>query len=280
MNEIIEKKALSADTNFFVVDSPMIAKKARPGQFVVIRICAEGERIPLTIADSDPETGTITLIVQEVGKTTRQMGFMKVGESIIDIAGPLGKPSEIENFGTVVMVGGGIGIAPIYPITKAMKAIGNRVITIIGARNESLLFYRDQLGAVSDELLITTDDGSCGRHGFVTDELSRLIEEGIDIARVVAIGPPIMMKMVSEVTRPKKIPTVVSLNSIMVDGTGMCGACRVEVGGETKFTCVDGPEFDGHAVNFDLLMQRLNMYRKEEHQADECYRESLKNNPQ
>ncbi len=271
MNKIIRKEKLSADIKLYVVETPQIALKALPGQFVVIRICETCERIPLTIADSDPAAGTITMIVQEVGKTTRRMGLIEVGDTIVDVAGPLGNPSEIENFGTVVIIGGGIGIAPIYPIVRAMKKAGNRVITIIGTRCGDLLFYLDQLGAVSDELLITTDDGSRGRKGFVTEELQRLIDGGTKIDRVVAIGPTIMMKMVSEVTRPYKIPTIVSLNSIMVCSTGMCGSCRVEVDGETKFACVDGPEFDGHKVNFDLLMQRLDMYTSQERESDKHF---------
>ncbi|HHS49647.1 MAG TPA: sulfide/dihydroorotate dehydrogenase-like FAD/NAD-binding protein [candidate division Zixibacteria bacterium] len=271
MNKIIEKIVLSKDVKQYIVECSAIAQKALAGQFVVIRICETGERIPLTIADSDKAEGTITLIVQEVGKTTRQMGFLEVGDSILDIAGPLGTPSEIEHFGTVVMIGGGIGIAPLYPITKAMKAAGNKVISIIGARCADLLFYQDLMAAQSDMIIETTDDGTCGRQGFVTDALSELIESGERIDRVVAIGPAIMMKMVAETTRPHGIPTIASLNSIMVDGTGMCGACRVEVGGETKFACVDGPDFDAHAVNFDLLIQRLAMYLPEEKIADEHF---------
>ncbi len=272
MNEILRKETLSPSVKLYEIDAPLIAQKALPGQFVVVRIVEEGERIPLTIADSDSEKGTLILIVQEVGKTTKHMGLLEEGTKIIDVVGPLGVPSEIENFGTVVMVGGGIGIAPIYPITKAMKKAGNKVISIIGARSKELLFYEDKMKAVSDELCITTDDGSYGTKGFVTDELKRIIQEHGTIDRVVAIGPEIMMKMVCEVTKPHKIPTIVSLNSIMVDGTGMCGACRVEVGGETKFTCVDGPEFDGHKVNFDLLMKRQKMYTNQEEEAMEHFR--------
>ncbi len=268
MNEILLKKSLSEDVKQYIVNAPLIAKKALPGQFVVIRICEIGERIPLTIADSDPEKGTITLIVQEVGKTTRQLGTFAQGQKILDIAGPLGTPSEIENFGTVVMIGGGIGIAPIFPITKAMKAAGNTVISIIGARCADLLFYQDLMTAHSDEVIITTDDGTCGLKGFVTDALDELIQSGRKIDRVVTIGPPIMMKMVSILTKKHGIPTIASLNSIMVDGTGMCGACRVEVGGETKFTCVDGPDFDAHKVDFDLLIHRLDNYTPQEREAN------------
>ncbi|RKZ29055.1 sulfide/dihydroorotate dehydrogenase-like FAD/NAD-binding protein [bacterium] len=275
MNTILKKETLSPSVKLYEIEAPLIAQKALPGQFVVVRIVEEGERIPLTIADSDPERGILTLIVQEVGKTTEHMGLLDEGMAILDVAGPLGLPSEIENYGTVVMVGGGIGIAPIYPITKGMKAAGNRVISIIGARSENLLFYIDKMKAVSDEFIITTDDGTSGIKGFVTDELKRLIDEGVKIDRVVAIGPTIMMKMVSEVTRPYEIPTIVSLNSIMVDGTGMCGACRVEIDGETKFACVDGPEFDGHKVDFDLLMQRQAMYIEQEKKSLECFRENL-----
>ncbi|MCK5833327.1 sulfide/dihydroorotate dehydrogenase-like FAD/NAD-binding protein [bacterium] len=271
MNEIILKKALSSDVKQYEVNSPLIASKALPGQFVIIRLSQKGERIPLTIANCDTLKGTITLIVQEVGKTTRQMGHFSEGDIIPDIAGPLGTPSEIHNFGTVIMVGGGIGIAPIYPIAKAMKKAGNEVISIIGARCSDLLFFKDILTACSDELIVTTDDGSCGQQGFVTDVLKTIIASGKKIDRVITIGPAIMMKMVAEVTRPFSIPTIASLNSIMVDGTGMCGACRVEVGGETKFACVDGPDFDAHKVDFNLLMQRLATYIPEEKESSEHY---------
>jgi len=271
MNRIVKKATLAPAVKLYEIDNPLIAQKALPGQFAVVRISEGGERIPLTIADSNPDKGIITLIVQEIGKTTIHMGLLEEGTDILDVIGPLGVPSEIENFGTVVMVGGGIGIAPIYPITKAMKAAGNKVISIIGARSENLLFYIEKMKAVSDEFVITTDDGTSGTKGFVTDELKRIIDNGTKIDRVVAIGPSIMMKMVSEVTRPYKIPTIVSLNSIMVDGTGMCGACRIEVGGETKFACVDGPEFDGHKVDFDLLIKRQSMYLEQEKESMEHF---------
>jgi ferredoxin--NADP+ reductase len=242
----------------------MIAKSAKPGQFVVVRIDENGERIPLTIADSD--SSTITLVFQEVGASTCRLGKLNVGDSIENIAGPLGVPSEIENFGTVVCVAGGVGIAPMYPIAKALKAHGNKIITIIGARNKSLLFWEEKMRQISDELIVMTDDGSHGRKGVVTLPLKELLDRG-GVGRVIAIGPPIMMKFASATTLPYKVKTIVSLNPIMVDGTGMCGACRCAVGGKTKFACVDGPDFDGHQVDYDLLMSRLKMYQEKEKQA-------------
>lgn len=275
MNEILKKIELAPQIKSFEIKAPLIAKKTLPGQFVVIRTHEEGERIPLTVAKADKQRGTITLIVQEVGKTTKYLGLMREGDEILDVIGPLGKPTHIDRFGTVLCVGGGIGIAPIYPITRAMKEKGNRVISIIGARSKELLILEDEMREVSDELHITTDDGSYGRRGFVTDELRRLLEEGERIDRVMAIGPVVMMKAVAEVTRPHNIKTIVSLNPIMVDGTGMCGACRVEVGGETKFTCVDGPEFDGHQVNFDLLLARQRIYLEQEKRSLELFERTL-----
>jgi NAD(P)H-flavin reductase len=269
LNEIVYKKTLSPEITLYRVKAPLIAQKREAGQFVVVRLNQMGERIPLTIADSDPQEGTITLVVQEVGATTKKMAAYQQGESFLDVVGPLGKPTEIEHYGTVVCVGGGVGNAVVYPIAKAMKAAGNRVISIIGARTKDLLVLEDEARQVSDEVHVTTDDGSYGRHGFVTDELTRLLKNGETVDLAVAIGPAIMMKAVCDVTRNYNIRTIVSLNSIMVDGTGMCGACRVEVGGQTKFVCVDGPEFDGHQVNFDLLMARLRMYLPEEKKAME-----------
>ena len=271
VNQIIRKEELAPNIKLFEIDQPLIARKVQPGQFVVIRHNEKGERIPLTVADYDRDRGTITIIFQEVGKSTYEMGELTVGDTLLDVVGPLGQPSEIANYGTVVCIGGGVGIAPVYPITRALKAAGNHTIAIIGARTKELLFWEERFREISHELYITTDDGSYGRKGFVSDELQRLIDDGYKIDRVWAIGPAIMMKVVCDVTRPHKIKTIVSLNPIMVDGTGMCGACRVEVGGETKFTCVDGPEFDGHLVDFDLLMKRQSIYKEQEKLALDLY---------
>ena len=266
---IVSKRAIAPDVKEYVVRAPVVARKAKAGQFVIVRIDEEGERIPLTIANADAGAGTITLVVQEVGKTTIEMGRLEEGDAILDLIGPLGRPSHVEKFGTVCMIGGGIGIAPIYPIAVAMREAGNRVISIIGARTKALLFWEDEMRAASDELYVTTDDGSYGVKGFVSQELERLIREGRELNSVTAIGPVPMMRAVDETTRLHTIPTVVSLNPIMVDGTGMCGGCRVTVGGETKFTCVDGPEFDGHGVDFDELVQRQSFYKDLEAEAAE-----------
>ncbi len=276
MYEITEKKVWSDEVpgiKEFKIMAPLIAEKQQAGQFVILRIDEDGERIPLTIAHKDLRNGTINLLFQEVGKTTMDLGKLKKGDFIMDISGPLGTPTHIERYGTVVCIGGGIGVAPLHPIAQAMKGAGNNVISIIGAKTKDILIYEDLMSATSDKLLITTDDGSYGRHGFVTDELKDLIdgERKIPIDLVVAIGPPIMMKMVCRVTEPYKIKTVVSLNTIMIDGTGMCGACRVSVGGKTRFVCVDGPEFDGHQVDFDEMMQRQRQYLKEEKIAVETH---------
>lgn len=271
VNQIIRKEELAPNIKLFEIDQPLIARKVQPGQFVVVRHNEKGERIPLTVADYDRDRGTITIIFQEVGKSTYEMGELNVGDTLLDVVGPLGQPSEIANYGTVVCIGGGVGIAPVYPITRALKDAGNHTIAIIGARTKELLFWEERFREISHELYITTDDGSYGRKGFVSDELQRLIDDGYKIDRVWAIGPAIMMKVVCDVTRPHKIKTIVSLNPIMVDGTGMCGACRVEVGGETKFTCVDGPEFDGHLVDFDLLMKRQSIYKEQEKLALDLY---------
>ncbi len=277
MNKILRKVVLAPDIKLFEIETPSIAEKVQPGQFVIIKTHEKGERFPLTVADVNPQNHSITIVFQEVGKSSTYLGTFKEGEEILDVVGPLGKASEIELFGTVVCVGGGIGVAPIYPILKALKAKGNKIISIIGAKNKSLLILEDEIRKASDELYITTDDGSYGKKGFVSNELTRLIKDGIEINHVVAIGPPIMMKVVTDVTRPYKIKTIVSLNSIMVDGTGMCGACRVEIDGKTKFACVDGPEFDGHLVNFDLLMNRLNIYLKEEKTSLENFKNENSN---
>jgi ferredoxin--NADP+ reductase len=270
MYKIIEKKVLSETVKMMKISAPLVAKKAKAGQFIILRIDEKGERIPLTIADYDRKNGTITVIFMEVGKTTKQLGKMEVGDSILNFAGPLGVSSEIKKYGTVVMIGGGVGIAPLYPIVRELKKASNHVISILGARNEKLLMLEKEINEFSDEFYICTDDGSKGQKGFVSDVLQKLIDEGHKIDMVMAIGPVIMMKVVADVTRPHKIKTLVSLNPIMVDGTGMCGGCRVSVGGEVKFACVDGPEFDGHLVDFKNLMLRNRRFLCEEEEACKC----------
>ncbi len=267
LNEIVEKRALAPSITLFKLYVPDIVKKAKPGQFVVLRADDYAERIPLTIADFDRETGLLTVIFQVVGSSTQKLEGFAQGQAILDVVGPLGKPSHIEKFGTVVCVGGGVGVAPVYPIAKALFEKGNEVISIIGARNKEMLILEEEMKAISHTLHVTTDDGSYGHHGFVTDVLKQLIEEKKKIDLVIGIGPVIMMKAVADVTRPYNIKTVVSLNTIMVDGTGMCGCCRATIGGETKFVCVDGPEFDGHQVEFKELMARSKMYNREERRA-------------
>lgn len=255
----------------FKIEAPLIAKKAQPGQFVVLRPNETGERIPLTMAGTDSEGGTIDIIFQVVGKTTALLRTFQKGDAILDIIGPLGRPTHLEKLGTVICVGGGTGIAVLYPITKGLKETGNHVISIIGARTKDLLIMEDYMKNVSDELLITTDDGSYGRHGFVTDALKDLLDTKKDIKLVVGIGPVPMMKFVCKTTQPYGVKTLVSLNAIMVDATGMCGACRVSVGGKTRFCCVDGPEFDGHEVDFDELTKRQAAYLKEERRSYELF---------
>jgi ferredoxin--NADP+ reductase len=267
MYEIVVKEDLTPVTRLFEVRAPAVARKARAGQFVIVRIHEKGERIPLTIADYDRERGTITLVVQEVGKTTMQMCTMQAGDHLASFTGPLGLPSEIVRYGTVICVGGGFAIAPIYPIARALKQAGNTVLSIIGVRSKDLLFWEEKTRAVSDELIVCTDDGSYGRKGLVTLPLREMLDIGRQIDCVWAIGPAIMMKHCALTTQAHGVPTVVSLNPIMVDGTGMCGACRVEVGGQTRFACVDGPEFDGHEVDWDRLMIRQGIYLEEERQA-------------
>ena len=265
MFKILSKKILSPGVLFFELEAPRIAKKAEPGQFVIVRVDENGERVPLTIADFNRERGTITIIFQEMGASTKQLGALAEGESILDLVGPLGTKSHIEpDMGTIVCIGGGIGVAPVYPIARGMKQQGNKVISILGAKSKDILIFEDEMKAVSDEVLVTTDDGSYGIKGFVTTALQQLIDRGEKIAEVIAIGPVVMMRSVAEATRPYNIPTVVSLNPIMVDGTGMCGGCRVSVGGETKFACVDGPDFDGHLIDWDEAIARSKMYKKEE----------------
>jgi len=267
MYEILEKKVLSDTVKLMVIKAPLVAKKALAGQFIILRIDEQGERIPLTIADYDRKKGTITVIFMEVGKTTKQLGKMKAGDKLLNFAGPLGVASEIENYGTVVMIGGGVGIAPLYPIIRALKQAGNKVISILGARNKDLLMLEKEIEKYSDELHICTDDGSKGTKGFVSNVLQDLIDKGEKINIVWAIGPVIMMKVVADLTKKYNIKTMVSLNPIMVDGTGMCGGCRVIVGGEIKFACVHGPEFDGHQVDFGNLMLRNRRFIKEEEHA-------------
>lgn len=276
MNKIVRKVELAPQIKLFEVEVPHITGKVLPGHFVVIRAYEKGERIPLTIADFRRDESILVIIFQEVGKSTYQLGLMKEGDYLLDVIGPLGKPSHIDKFGTVVCIGGGVGIPPVFPITRALKEAGNEIVSIIGARTKELLILEEWMSRVSDELYVTTDDGSYGRKGFVSDELRRLIAEGMRIDRVIAIGPTVMMKAVSELTKPHRIKTVVSLNPIMVDGTGMCGACRVEVGGKTRFACVDGPEFDGHQVNYELLLARQRIYLSEEKRALELFKRSLK----
>lgn len=271
MFQILKKEELSDSITLFEIDARDIAKKAQPGNFLLVKAGEEGERIPLTIADFDREKGTLTIVFQKVGKSTYYLGALNKGDVISDVMGPLGEPSHIENFGTVICVGGGVGIAPVYPITRALKDAGNRVFSIIGAKTKSLLFWEEKMRTASHELIVTTDDGSYGKKALVTLPLEDLLK-GSKIDIVYAIGPAIMMKFVCKTTEKYAIKTIVSLNSIMIDGTGMCGGCRVDIGGKTKFCCVDGPEFDGHKVNFDLLMERQKMYLEEEKTAMERYK--------
>jgi NAD(P)H-flavin reductase len=270
---IVRKEEIAPKFHRFVIRAPEIARKHKPGQFVMVLPDERGERIPLTIASSDPEAGTIWLVVQEMGRTTMAMGELREGDQLLSVVGPLGTPTHIEKLGTVVCVGGGAGIAPLLPIAGGMKKIGNTVVSILGGRNKDLVILRPEMEAASDEVIYTTDDGSFGRKGLVTHALTDLINERGKPNLVVAIGPAIMMKVVANLTRTYEIPTLASLNSIMVDGTGMCGACRISVDGQTKFVCVDGPEFDAHLVDFDLLIKRLRMYIPEEQVARERYLE-------
>jgi ferredoxin/flavodoxin---NADP+ reductase len=269
---IVAREQLAEDVIRIEVRAPLIAAERQPGQFVIVLLDTEfGERIPLTIADADAERGTITLIVQTVGRTTHCLADLNVGDEIPNLVGPLGRPTEIKNFGTVVCIGGGIGVAALHPIVHGMHAAGNHVITIIGARRKDLVILEREMKALSDELIVCTDDGSYGRKALVTEPLKELCARTPALNLAVAIGPPIMMKFCAETTRPFGIRTIVSLNTIMVDGTGMCGGCRVSVGGETKFVCVDGPEFDGHQVDFDNMMARLGTYKEQECRALEKY---------
>ncbi len=264
MYEILLKQDLVPDIHLLKIAASNVAKKAQPGQFVIIRIDERGERIPLTIADWDREEGSVTIVFMEVGTTTHRLALLEAGDSIADFIGPLGLPTHIEKFGTVVCVAGGFAVATIVPIARALKMKGNKVISIMGARSQNLLFWEYELGSVSDQVIVTTDDGSYARKGVVTEPLKELLEGGEKIDRVIAIGPSIMMKFCAKTTEPFGVKTIVSLNPIMVDGTGMCGCCRVSVGGVTKFTCVDGPDFDGHQVDWDLLFARQRIYLDEE----------------
>jgi ferredoxin--NADP+ reductase len=270
--KVLEKTFLQEIVVRMVIEAPDIARKRKAGQFVVLMIDDKGERIPLTIVDSDSEKGTITIIYQIVGKTTAQLAKLEKGAFIMHVLGPLGHPTEIENFGTSVVVGGGVGIGVAYPIAAALKKAGNNVISIIGARTKDILILEDDMRKVSDQLLVATDDGSYGFHGFVSTVLQNLIDSKEKIDILYAIGPVPMMRVLANLTKPYGIKTIVSLNPIMVDATGMCGACRVSVGGKTMFGCVDGPEFDGHQVDFSLLMTRLKMYCDQEKQAMDNYR--------
>jgi len=273
---ILHAEFLAPGIKRFVIEAPRIARKQRPGQFVIVRIHEEGERIPLTIENSDPQKGTISIVVQSLGKTTTMLNSLGAGDHIMDVVGPLGKPSEIEKFGTVVVMGGGVGTAMAYPTAAALKQAGNKVISIVGARNKELVILEREMREVSDVLMITTDDGSYADKGFVTDKLRQLIQNGVPINLVLAIGPIPMMRAVADMTRSERIRTLVSLNPIMIDGTGMCGGCRVLVDNKSQFACVDGPEFDAHQVNFAVLVQRNGAYRTQEQQSLAEYQRALK----
>lgn len=274
MFKIIHAEFIAPGIKRFVLDAPRIARKQKPGQFVILRVYEQGERIPVTIENSDPAHGTISIVVQSAGKTTQLLNSLNTGDNILDVVGPLGKPSEIEKVGTVVVVGGGVGTAMAYPSAAAFKRAGNRVISIIGARTRELVILERELREVSDAVMITTDDGSYADKGFVTDKLRQLIENGTRIDLVLAIGPIVMMRAIAELTRKENIRTVVSLNPIMIDGTGMCGGCRVPIDGKSEFACVDGPEFDAHKVNFEVLVQRNSMYRDAEQKSLAEYQRS------
>lgn len=275
MFPIVQAESIAPGIKRFIIQAPRIARKHRPGQFVIVRLHERGERIPLTIERSEPEAGTISLVVQSAGKTTSQMSGLSSGDSILDVVGPLGKASEIDRFGTVVVVSGGVGTAMAYPTAAALRQAGNDVIAIVGARTRELVILEEEMRKVSNRLVLTTDDGSYGRRGFVTDALREVMGEA-PVARVLAVGPLPMMKAVAETTRAAGIRTIVSLNPIMIDGTGMCGGCRVLVGGKSQFACVDGPEFDAHQVDFDTLMKRNTTYRECERASMERYRTELR----
>jgi len=276
MAKIVLKEKLSESVFKMNLYAPSIAEERKAGQFIMLQINEDvGERIPLTIADANKNEGTITIIFQVVGMTTDELAKLNVGDDIPVLVGPLGTPTHIKNYGTVVCVGGGIGVAPLHPIAEALKAAGNKIITIIGARNKELTIMEDEMRSIADEFIVCTDDGSYGRKALVTEPLKEICKREIKPDMVIAIGPPIMMKFCAETTRPFEVYTEVSLNTIMVDGTGMCGGCRVNVGGDVKFVCVDGPEFDGHKVDFDNMMARLNSYKGIEEEKHSCYLDSL-----
>lgn len=274
MYKILKADFIAPNVKSFIIEAPHIAKKRQAGQFIILRVHAKGERIPITIADSNAAEGWINIIVQGLGKTSAHLNTLEAGDHLQDLVGPLGQPTHIKNWGTLVCISGGVGTAEALPIAAAGKAAGNRVISIIGARHKDLLIAEEQMAQVADEVRISTDDGSAGRHGLVTDVLQDLIDEGVQPDMIVAIGPLPMMAAVSNQTKTINIPTMVSLNAIMVDGTGMCGACRATVGGKTVFVCVDGPEFDGHQVNFQELGMRQKMYKKQEAESHKCFLEA------
>lgn len=274
MNKIVEKEFFSENVAKIVLEAPEIAQSRKAGHFVIIRIDEKGERIPLTIADGDPEKGTITLVVQQVGVTSAKLLAMNEGDEILDVVGPLGHPTHIENFGTVLCAGGGVGVAPMMPIVKALKEAGNKVYTVLAGRTKELIILEDEMKQHSDELVIMTDDGSYGKKGLVTAGMEEIIQRE-KVNKAFVIGPAIMMKFGSLTTKKYNIPTDVSLNTIMVDGTGMCGACRVSIGGKTKFVCVDGPEFDAFEVNWDEMMMRMGAYKTQEHAAYEKYLQTV-----
>jgi ferredoxin--NADP+ reductase len=274
MTKIVGKKQLSEHVVMLEIDSPRIAKRREPGHFVIVKIGKEGERIPLTISMADPKKGTITLVIQKVGVTSHKVASLNVGDEVTDVVGPLGHATHIDKIGTILCAGGGVGIAPLLPIVQAMKMAGNRVVTVLAARTRDLLILEDQIKEYSDEVIIMTDDGSYGEKGLVTQGMEKVIKRE-SVQQAIAIGPAIMMKFAAELTRKYNLPTIASLNTIMVDGTGMCGACRVSVGGKTKFVCVDGPEFDAHEVDFDELLMRLGAYQNEERADYEKYLKSI-----
>lgn len=271
MSRILEKTELAPKIVRLVLDASAIARRHQPGQFIILRPDETGERVPMSVADLDRERGTIATVIQEVGVTSAKLCAMNAGDHVADLVGPLGVPTHVEKFGTAVCVGGGAGIPPLHLIARRLKEAGNHLISILGGRDRCYVLMEEEMRAASDEVIICTDDGSYGKKGFVTVALEELIASGRQLDYVLAIGPPMMMKAVAELTRPHKITTYASLNTIMIDGTGMCGACRVSVGGQTRFVCADGPEFDAHQIDFDEMMKRLQMYRTLEQQAYERY---------
>jgi ferredoxin--NADP+ reductase len=274
MYTIKRKEVFSDKVKLLEIEAPEIARHAHPGEFIVILSKEVGERIPLTIADFDADAGTVTVVFQEVGKSTMELGTFEEGDDLFAVTGPLGKPTHLDEVKKVICIGGGLGIACIYPIARGFHERGAHVISIIGARSKDLLYFEDRMKAASDELVVTTDDGTAGRKGLVTEPLKEILEKEQDIDRVMAVGPAVMMKFVAKTTEPHNVPTIVSLNSVMVDGTGMCGGCRVDVGGKTKFCCVDGPEFDAHQVDFDVLIARQSAYLEDERKAVEAYQKA------